>query len=102
MVSLREVYAKTLNFPQYIYEVTDMKIKDTDTLQAFEKAIDKCEEAVFLLTPDGQQFNLKNPMEKYEGIGRLLEDEDEQMELFTNDGQDEAVLFDFFRQYQAA
>ena len=79
-----------------------MKIKDNNTLQAFEKAIDKCEEAVFLVTPGGQSFNLKNPMEKYEGIGRLLEDEDEQMELFANDDQDEAILFDFFRQYQAA
>ena len=79
-----------------------MRIKDNKTLQAFEKAVDECREAVFLVTPGGQQFNLKNPMEKYEGIGRLLEDEDEQMELFTNDGKDEAILFGFFRQYQAA
>ena len=79
-----------------------MRINNNDTLHAFEQAINKCEDAVYLVSPDGKQFNLKNPMERYEGIGRLLEDKWEQMELFASERKDESVLFDFFRQYKAA
>ena len=79
-----------------------MRISNNDTLYAFEQAIDKCEDNVYLLSPDGKQFNLKNPIERYEGIGRLLEDKWEQMELFASERKDEGVLFDFFRQYKAA
>ncbi|MBR2765647.1 MAG: hypothetical protein IKE03_06675 [Blautia sp.] len=79
-----------------------MRISNNDTLYAFEQAIDKCEDNVYLLSPDGKQFNLKNPIERYEGIGRLLEDKWERMELFASERKDEGVLFDFFRQYKAA
>ena len=79
-----------------------MKIKDNNTLRAFENAIDHCSSAVYLVNPAGQQYNLKNPLERYEGIGRLLEDEREQMELFTSKRNDESVMLRFFRQYDAA
>ena len=79
-----------------------MRIKDNDTLQAFEKAINNCSSAVYLVYPSGQQFNLKNPMERYEGIGRLLEDRSGQMELFTNDLEDKSIMYTFFRNYNVA
>ena len=79
-----------------------MRINDNETLQAFENAIDNCKSDVYLITPAGQQFNLKKPLERYEGIGRLLKDKWEQMELFTSERQDEGVMFNFFRQYHAA
>ena len=79
-----------------------MKIKDKEMLHAFEKAVDHCSSDVYLINLSGKQYNLKNPLERYEGIGRLLEDEQGQMELFTSKRNDESIMLRFFRQYDAA
>ena len=83
-------------------EVIDMKINNNETLHAFEKAIDNCSSEVYLVSPRGEQYNLKNPIEKYEGIAELLKDKWEQLELFTSKRADEKVMFDFYSKYCAA
>ena len=79
-----------------------MKINNNETLHAFEKAIDNCNREVYLVSPNGENYNLKNPMEKYEGIAKLLKDREERLELFTSESADEKVLIDFLSKYCAA
>ena len=79
-----------------------MRINNNETLHAFEKAIDSCSREVYLVSPNGENYNLKNPMEKYEGIAKLLKDREERLELFTSESADEKVLIDFLGKYCAA
>ena len=55
-----------------------------------------------LATLPPPSFTLKDPMEKYEGIAKLLKVREERLELFTSEYADEKVLFDFFDKYCAA
>ena len=48
---------------------------------------------MLVLTPEGDQYDLKNPMEKYLGIASLIGDEDP--ELFASDSNDEMKLFNY-------
>ena len=68
-----------------------MKICNKDELRLFEEALEQCKSSVLVLTPDGDQFDLKNPMERYPGIASLLGNEDP--ELFASSHEDEMKLF---------
>ena len=76
-----------------------MKIRTDEDIRAFQKALDRCERPVWLVSPHGEQFNLKTARGQIEGISCLLKDKWEQSEIFTSSFRDEAVMFEFVKQY---
>ena len=77
-----------------------MKIRTSEEMRLFEQALDQCKKAVLLLTPDGRQFDLKNPMGRHQGIAQLLSVNKNRLEpeIYTNCFEDEMVMFDFIAQ----
>ena len=71
-----------------------MKICNKDELRLFEDTIEQCKSSVLVLTPEGDQFDLKNPMERYLGIASLIGNEDP--ELYASSYEDEMRLFRYF------
>ena len=71
-----------------------MKICNKDELRLFEDTIEQCKSSVLVLTPKGDQFDLKNPMERYLGIASLIGNEDP--ELYASSYEDEMRLFRYF------
>lgn len=49
-----------------------MMIKTEQDIALFEQAVNCCRRAVWLVTPNGTQLNLKNTQERYSGIAMLL------------------------------
>ena len=70
-----------------------MKICNNDELKLFEDTLEQCRHSVLVLTPEGNQYDLKDPMEKYPGIASLIGDEDP--EVFASDSADEMKLFNY-------
>ena len=70
-----------------------MKICNNDELKLFEDTLEQCEHSVLVLTPEGNQYDLKDPMEMYPGIASLIGDEDP--EVFASDSADEMKLFNY-------
>ncbi len=81
-----------------------MMIKTEQDIALFEQAVNCCRRAVWLVTPNGTQLNLKNTQERYSGIAMLLKDRYGEMEIFTSCPEDEMIMMDFYGRhiYQAA
>ncbi len=76
-----------------------MTINNTKEMQMFEKVIDRCKKTVWLVTPEGEQFDLKTLMGRSAGIKKMLNAKDyEEPELFTSCIEDEMTFFEFFSQ----
>ncbi len=75
-----------------------MTIRNNEEMRRFEKAIDRCHNTVWVITPEGEEYDLKTPMGRHLGMARLLNpQEDAEPELFASSYEDEAILFDYFR-----
>ena len=61
-----------------------MKICNKDELRLFEDTIEQCKSSVLVLTPEGDQFDLKNPMERYLGIASLIGNEDPEFDAYCD------------------
>ena len=80
-----------------------MTIRTNDEIKMFEETINRCRKAVWLVTPDGEQFDLKTPAGRYQGIARLVNAKEyEEPELFTSCFEDEMVIFDYFNRCRQA
>jgi len=49
-----------------------MMIRSNDEIRMFEGTIDRCKKSVWLITPEGEHFDLKTPAGRYQGIARML------------------------------
>ena len=78
-----------------------MMIRTKQDIHAFEKAIDRCNNSVWLVSPEGEQYDLKSDMERYLGIARLIQDQKNEMELFAATYADEMIMMDFYRRHCA-
>ena len=79
-----------------------MRLKNSKEIKAFKEAIAKCKGDVWLETPMGDRYNLKSLYCQYLAIDRLLEDEGKELELFTQNREDEVHFFKFFEEYPDA
>lgn len=80
-----------------------MKITSSEEIRMFENAIDHCHKAVFLVTPDGKQYDLKTPAGRLQGLTSMLDAPDyAEPELFTTCYEDEMVMFDFIAESRQA
>ena len=74
-----------------------MKIRNNDELKLFEDTIDRCGASVLVVTAQGEQYDLKDPAQRYMGIAAMLSAEDGFMEpeLFASVREDEAKLIGY-------
>lgn len=73
-----------------------MKIRNNDELKLFEETLDRCDTSVLVLTAQGDQYDLKDPMQRYLGIAQMIgEKEDDEPEVFTSSSEDEMKLFGY-------
>ena len=81
-----------------------MVLKSIEDVDAFMRAVDKCDGDVILRSPEGEEVNVKSGNTKYIAIGRLCEDQGDAYELFCMNKCDEPHFFEFYREikYEAA
>ena len=73
-----------------------MNIRTGNDIKAFNAALDKCKNPVWLMGPNDEAYNMKDEEEYIEGIIRLAEDHDDQLGIFTTSREDEAVMMKYF------
>ena len=71
-----------------------MKIRNHDELKMFEETIDRCDSSVLVVTARGEQYDLKDPAQRYLGIAEMLRGNGiTEPELFASSCEDEMKLF---------
>ena len=82
-----------------------MKIRNYSEIQELNAALEKCTNSVWLMGPNGEFYDMKNPEEFINGILRLTEgnknNDADQFGLYTNTLQDEVILKDVCRKLAA-
>ena len=75
-----------------------MTIRNHEEMKMFENAIDHCTRTLWLVTPEGEQINLKTPAGRAQGIREMMSKSGiEEPELFASCPEDEMVIFDYIR-----
>lgn len=72
-----------------------MKLRTITDVEAFRAAINSCTGSVWLESAMGDKFDLKSIFSQYIAIGRLLEDHNEELEIFASETKDRAILVNF-------
>ena len=78
-----------------------MKITTGNDIKAFNAALNKCTNEVWLMGPNDESFNMKNEDEYIEGIIRLTEGHDDQLGIFTTSYEDEMTMMNFLEKMAA-
>ena len=74
-----------------------MKIRNNDELKLFEETLDRCEASVLVVTARGNQYDMKDPAQRYLGISELLtKDGYNEPEVFTSSCHDDVQFFEYF------
>lgn len=70
-----------------------MKLRSDSDIQAFLDVVKECEGRVFLISPEGDQYNLKSTLTTiYLAMGQLLAEQGDKLELFAENKADEQLL----------
>ena len=73
-----------------------MKIRNNEELKLFEETLDRCSASVLVVTPQGEQYDLADPMQRCLGIAEMISrDGVEEPELFASSREDEMRLFSY-------
>ena len=73
-----------------------MKIRNEAERAMFEKTIDRCNRTIWLVTPHGDSYDLKKPVERCIGIAKMVDATDyDEPEIFTSCHEDEMMMFEF-------
>ena len=78
-----------------------MNIRTGNDIKAFNGALDKCTNTVWLMGPNDESYNMKNEEEYIEGMIRLTEEHDDQLGIFTTSYEDEMTMMNYFEQKAA-
>lgn len=73
-----------------------MKLTTEIEVADFLKAVDAAKEDVWLYSTYGDKYNLKSVLSRYVAISALLDTHVDDLELFCNNRNDEALFFKFF------
>lgn len=76
-----------------------MKLNNVIEIDAFQKAVDQAEKAVYLKSVEGDCYNLKSTLSRYVAIGELISQHGDELELFCDSKSDEALFLKFFYNY---
>ena len=78
-----------------------MKIRTLGEIRAFEDAVEKCSSIIWLVSPEGNYYNMKSDEEYMSGVECWANDTEKTAEIFTSSYEDEAIMMDFCRRYAA-
>ena len=78
-----------------------MNIRTGNDIKAFNAALNKCTNEVWLMGPNDESYNMKNEEEYIEGMIRLTEEHDDQLGIFTTSYEDEMTMMSYFEQKAA-
>jgi hypothetical protein len=83
-----------------IYPIFVLKWKEI--YERFEMAVDQCED-VILVTPDGMEYNLKDLRERFIGLGKAMNaEENPELEVYSQNREDVARLFHYMESIETA
>lgn len=74
-----------------------MRLRSDVEVSAFERAVQKSHSTVWLIGSDGSRFNLKSFISRYVALALLIQNCNNDLELFCDNKSDEANFFEFFR-----
>ncbi len=72
-----------------------MKLKDATQVNDFLAAVNQCKEQVYLVSQYGDKFNLKSQLSQYIAIAALVNQAGEDLELFCDSKEDEAIMMKY-------
>lgn len=76
-----------------------MKLRSDADIQKFLEVVQQCEGRVFLVSPEGDQYNLKSTLTTiYLAMGKLLAEQGDKLELFAEEKADETLLLEFLNE----
>ena len=76
-----------------------MKLRSDSDIKAFLDVVKECEGRVFLISPEGDQYNLKSTLTTiYLAMGQLLAEQGDKLELFAENKADEQLLLAYLDQ----
>ena len=73
-------------------DIDTMKITTGNEMKEFNAALAKCTKEVWLMGPDDECYNMKNPDEYINGILKITEGNGDQFGIFTVSYEDEAIM----------
>ena len=78
-----------------------MRIRNNEDLRQFENALRQCRKPVWVVTPSGKQYNLKDEKERAAGLSSMMRDNDyDEPEVFTCCIEDEMLIFGYIEEYR--
>lgn len=75
-----------------------MRLTNISEVEEFLHIIDRCEGNVILTSIYGDRYNLKSKLNRYLAP-KLFEDHGDELELWCESKNDEALFFKFFNKY---
>ena len=73
-----------------------MKLKNEIEINEFLNAVNRAKHPVYLVSVEGDRYNLKSTLSRYVAIAELIKDYGMELELFCDDKNDEKYFFGFF------
>ena len=73
-----------------------MKLKNEIEINDFLNAVNRAKHPVYLVSIEGDRYNLKSTLSRYVAIAELIKDYGMELELFCDDKNDEKYFFGFF------
>lgn len=73
-----------------------MKLKNEIEINDFLNAVNRAKHPVYLVSVEGDRYNLKSTLSRYVAIAELIKDYGTELELFCDDRSDEKYFFSFF------
>lgn len=74
-----------------------MRLRTITDIERFRNTINSCSGAVWLESAIGDKFDLKSVFSQYIAIGRLIEDHNEELEIFASLPEDGAKILAFLK-----
>lgn len=79
-----------------------MRLKNDAQAEAFLDAVNKCKAAVWLESPTGEKFDLKNKISQYAAMYALAHENGRELDVYCASPEDEHMLFEFFEAHPDA
>lgn len=73
-----------------------MRLTNKVQVEDFLKAINQAKGDVWLVSPQGDRYNMKSALTQYIALGELLGQHGDELELFCDNKEDEGIFIGFF------
>ena len=76
-----------------------MKLKNEIQIIDFLSAVSQAKGIVWLMSVEGDRYNLKSTLSRYVAIAALIEHHSDELELFCENRTDEGLFYQFFENH---